>query len=1143
MALRNYQEECIEQWEACDGDKFLVDIFCGLGKSRLIIEMLLRTEGHRIVVMSNLSLVNQFCKGELTTLKRLKKNKYMVFCTLGETSEVETATTAIEDAQRFLRTNKNGVVAVTYHSLEKLMEAFEGTALLFCDESHNVNSPSNRWISTSETFEKIVYLSATPGEVEQEVEAFTYSYADALENCDEDGVEYPWSQDVRVHVGSTTATSDDDSVLGLLVKTALETENMRVLTFSNTVRGESETSVNNFKGHCDRDVERLVRAHPKGRFVKKVTVLSMDGFTPQADRDHMLKTLDETPDDELCILCSCQTISEGVNTKKCNMVAFIDPVRCWQLIVQRMGRAVRLQEGRPPATILIPCFVDMAEVQALSSPEERDAYVRTHYAAGNPMFDFLAAIREGCPDLLAQLVDMYKGPQSDRLSHYKELLGDLPERLTLDEAVERVTGIKTTDVKTAARTSSRSIDVHRREAPVEQCEGAAAIEASIVEMEPDRFVVARGAVPAAPRKNRLVFDSISPFLQSIRFDEAMGTAVVEYELRPEHFEQRIAQLHVFYTKYGEPKRGGVHENERSLACWIQNRRQDKKKGKNSELCHRIHSEFSWWSWDPFVDEHEKTIQDLHAFYAKFGRPKEGGVRQTEDSLARWISKRRRDKRKGKNVELCARIHSEFSWWSWDPFVDELEKKIQGLHVFYAKYGEPKRGGVRENERSLACWIQNRRRDKKKGENSELCDRINSEFSWWSWDPFVDEHEKTIQHLHAFYAKFGKPKQDGLREKEDFLARWICQRRIDKKKGKNSELCARIHSEFSWWSWDPLVDEHENTIQHLHAFYAKFGKPKQDGVREKEKFLARWICQRRIDKRKEKKIELCDRCEVQFPWMFEGLSDSVSETSDPGRVMVNESKSSNASSEVACQSGQSDEMTEEFFSVSEDSWSTVDKPDEADHPREKRSRDDEEPRYAWRKICKRGYTAPNEVDKDEINDLFASNLPSGRGIVIFLDHVDFRTAKACVAAGVQPGDMVIPQMDEAAFQQMRQDPTFGPSVVFGDFNTVVCSFQGRTVPIRGIYADFTGALQCGLDFVAACNGAALLSGAIVAVTITLRNPKGNDLFTNSAIETLSSAMADELHLVSVRNEDGDRIPPLTYGNGAPMATILKKKRAL
>ena len=378
----------------------------------------------------------------------------------------------------------------------------------------------------------------------------------------------------------------------------------------------------------------------------------------------------------------------------------------------------------------------------------------------------------------------------------------------------------------------------------------------------------------------------------------------------------------------------------------------------------------------------------------------------------------------------------------------------------------------------------------------------------------DELETTIQALHAFYAKYGIPKKYGVRENEKSLAVWIGKIRQAKKKGENAEFCARCDHEFPWLSWDPFADGREKTIQDLHTFYAKYGKPNTRGVRENEHSLGLWIGRIRRDKKKGKKLELCARIESEFPWIFEGLSDSISENNSIG-------------------------IPEELEETSGSENSTV------ETPREKRPRDEkeDEPQYRlkWTKICKRGYTEPNEVDKDQINGLFSASLPSAEGVVLFLDYTNFKTANACVSVGVPPCDMVIPQNDEAAFALMSRDPVFGPSVVLGDFNDVLRSFQGRRVPIRGIYADFTGPLRCGLDLVDVCKGLQLVPGAVVGVTITLRNPEGNDSFTNSAIETLSSAMTEELGLVSVRTDEGDRVPPIAYGNGAPMVTILKRLR--
>ena len=177
---------------------------------------------------------------------------------------------------------------------------------------------------------------------------------------------------------------------------------------------------------------------------------------------------------------------------------------------------------------------------------------------------------------------------------------------------------------------------------------------------------------------------------------------------------------------------------------------------------------------------------------------------------------------------------------------------------------------------------------------------------------------------------------------------------------------------------------------------------------------------------------------------------------------------------------------------------------------------------------RGYTAPNPKDKDEINALFARSLPD-EGLVVFLDHTDFKTARA-----VGDREMLIPQRDRAAFDEMHADPTYGRYVKFGDFTQLV---RGIKRPIGGIYADFTGPLKTGLEFVEACKEVEFAPKAVVGVTIAMRNPEGNDSYTNAAVEKLSTAMSDKLDVVSI---DGP-VEPMYYGTGMPMVTVMKKRR--
>jgi hypothetical protein len=468
---------------------------------------------------------------------------------------------------------------------------------------------------------------------------------------------------------------------------------------------------------------------------------------------------------------------------------------------------------------------------------------------------------------------------------------------------------------------------------------------------------------------------------------------------------------------------------------------------------------------------------MHTFYAEHGEPKKSGVRENEEYLAQRIVNLRQAKKKGVNPEVCARVQREFPWWSWDPLADALERTITQLHNFYAVHGEPKKDSVRENEHSLSIWIKNIRQNKKKGLNPELCARIEREFPWWSWDVFADAFERTIKLMHVFYAAHGVPKNCGVRENEASLATWISYQRKNKKKGKNPELCARIEQEFPWWKWTPRTDDSVDM------------SPEEPDVSTS----------------KTKKNT------IYFQNSFKNSTDDASDMSEePGNI-------------------EEDPEVEEVESDLTDSEASLE-------PKRKRDGLDEltkeELLERLRKRQARGYTAPNPAAKDDINALFAGALPPD-GLVVFLDHVDFKTARACLAQGVPASAMVIPQRDPATFAQMRLDPVFGASVRQGDFNAV---FESLQAPIRGVYADFTGALKCGLDFVAVCERVEFAPGAVVAVTITLRNPEGNDQYPNADIETLSSALGD-IGLRSLKLQ-GERVPPKTYGVGQPMVTVFK-----
>ena len=655
--LRDYQEECIETVTASEDLNKLVNIFCGLGKSRIMFELLdgRYRKGLKFVVMSNLNLMRQFCADYLHG-----RLPYMPFCTLDDTEGVYEATTDAATARDFMTQHEDGIIAVTYHSLKVLTDALgDFKPTVFFDESHNLEQKERKWAVTDPRFAERLCFSATPSE-NNGVPLYSYSYAEALEHEDEWGQPQPFAQDVRLHVGSyvDNGAGPHDNV-ELLIKTAVLTGNMRCLSFHSSVKGPDPDSVLNFAERCKAQLS-IVAPSVKWR----VETLYSD--MPQRDRLRILQEFDATPDDEIFILCSCETISEGVDTKKCNLVAFIAAVRSYYKIVQKFGRAVRLQAHDRPATILLPFWVDPSQFTDTMTKEQRDAVPRTIYAKGNPLFDFYAAVRENDSELLELFQNMYRGPQTKRLKHYAELCGDLP-RLSWEEAVQEATGIESDDIAMAARESNMTVEVHPRDGPVEQHEGAAAVEKTIIEMEKDRFVVVPKNVAPAPRENRVAYDTFSPVLMNVNFNEELGTAVLEYEMSPEHFEQRIQDVKAFYDVHGEPKQKGKRPNETILASWIVSRRQEKRKKKmSSERITRIEEEFKdWWSWQPLVDYVERMLSGCKDFFDKHGfSPKINGEHESEKELADWIGRIRQCYKNGENMALCKRIENLFPWWIW-----------------------------------------------------------------------------------------------------------------------------------------------------------------------------------------------------------------------------------------------------------------------------------------------------------------------------------------------------------------------------------------------------------------------------------------------------------------------------------------------
>ena len=209
----------------------------------------------------------------------------------------------------------------------------------------------------------------------------------------------------------------------------------------------------------------------------------------------------------------------------------------------------------------------------------------------------------------------------------------------------------------------------------------------------------------------------------------------------------------------------------------------------------------------------------------------------------------------------------------------------------------------------------------------------------------------------------------------------------------------------------------------------------------------------------------------------------------------------------------------------------------------------------RKMCEKvlksrqeekGYRSTNPDDKDKINEIFAKSVSLINcyinSKIAFLDHVEFKTAFALLEMGIKPEQMLIPQRADN-YDEMSKHELFGQYVVMGEFNDVLNQYMLGGGKVRGVYADYCSTLEKdGLPFLELIRTHRLniISGAVIGVTITLRNPEGVryagqdiSVMEKNLLRMFPSSSNLFVEGGLLLEDDG----PYTYGGGAPMATWL------
>ena len=360
--FRYYQTEADNaiREELLINDKCLVKMFCGTGKSLLMRYCaFVQNQNLLVYVFPTLSLLDQFCN-----------DYFEPHCYPFKISSDDGATTDDLSIQRELQKPGNKIICVTYQSYQTLLNNLGTTKINVCvyDEAHHTVAETYQeliFANGPNTCEKQLFFTATPkndnGIIMYNWDTITpdmcgklvydYSYLRGLN----DNYLNPFQIRVDMYTNNTNT-----SVFESIARTILVSGNNRVLTFHADVHTDRDTSVANFVN--EREFIKAFQKVLKEEFPEKagvytrIQMIALDASIKPSTRKILLKQFDETPDNEIYIISSCETIGEGIDTKNANMCVFVDPKSSLIKIIQNIGRIVRKQSNI--STILIPCWVD-----------------------------------------------------------------------------------------------------------------------------------------------------------------------------------------------------------------------------------------------------------------------------------------------------------------------------------------------------------------------------------------------------------------------------------------------------------------------------------------------------------------------------------------------------------------------------------------------------------------------------------------------------------------------------------------------------------------------------------------------------------------------------------------------------------------
>jgi superfamily II DNA or RNA helicase len=892
--VRYYQKKADESIfeELQENNKCLVKMFCGTGKSKLMRYCSIAQNKKLVVyVVPSLSLLEQFYTDYLQDFPLVQR----ISC------EQESTTDSTEIIE-FLKRPADKIICITYQSFETLIHLLGDTKIDVCifDEAHHVVGKTYKTlIFDSNVCEKQIFFTATPKKANSVIMydkdnldvgmcgklVYDYSYFK--------GVMEGYLNPFEIRIDFYTENINT-SVYEAMARAILASSNSRVLTFHADVNGDRDASVLRFVDETlfTTVFNKVLETEfpEKIGYYKNIQMIGLCAKINMKDRKRILTQFDETLDNEIFIISSCQTIGEGIDTKSANMCVFVDPKSSIVGITQNIGRIVRKIFGKdkPNSTILIPCWVDKEKYLGCDGDKDKcDEVIREDMNKEgnfNGILNVMSALKQEDEDLFDACLNYpstYSPPIGDgllveSLEHMLETYINFDEDETDEELLARV-----------VEENNVAIEVHSNslETPIEyygQGDGKEVIRIFKTTDEETEDIMYQPIVKKYGTKRNT--DCVEPLRRENRFNVKVHTnpdvkvlwnlkdgfdlskdicsCIIDCEV-VDIWPQRFEELKAFIVENErKPAQNSEDIYEKRLGQWLssnQNKYRNNIQGMKDQIKYNL--------WTQFLEEYKEYFKSKHEiWFDKFEnlkifinntnkKPLICSKNNEEKIIGQWFSQQQTN-----YYSKFKSMKHEERYKLWTQFLEDYkqylltndEKWSQTFEELKIFINENKRKPIQKSknveEAQFGVWISQQQINYNKCQHC-MKDKIRRSL----WEQFLEEYkEYFVSNDEIWLQNFDELKtfmNEELKRpiQKSKLGLWLSnqtQNYKNKTDGMKNETRYNLWTQFLEVFKEHLFTDDEKWIQSFEKLKTFINenkrRPKTQINNKEEKYLDSWL---------------------------------------------------------------------------------------------------------------------------------------------------------------------------------------------------------------------------------------------------------------------------------------------------------------